>query len=386
MKKVYLDNAATTPVSESVIKEITDKLSNYYGNASTLYEIGRSSKSILEDVRIKLANSINAKENEIIFTSGGTESDNSAIIKTAETRQNYGKHIITTKIEHEAVLKPMKYLENHGYEVSYLDVDSNGNISIEDLKNNLREDTILVSIMMGNNEVGVQNPIHEIGELLKDHQAYFHTDAVQAYGLKDIDVNRDNIDLLSTSAHKINGPKMTGFLFKRETIKLNSFVLGGDQEQKRRAGTENIPSIAGFGVAVNSLTKDEKEKRITKYNSFREKILTELNNNNIEYEINGPKTEPRLEHILNIWIKGIPTDLLQMNLDLDGVAIAGGSACTAGSLEPSHVLSAMFPTNPNRVNESIRISFGSFTSEDDIDLFIERIVKVYNRLNKNRRD
>lgn len=385
MKKVYLDNAATTPVSEPVIKEITDKLSNYYGNASTLYEIGRASKSILEDVRIKVANSINAKENEIIFTSGGTESDNSAIIKTAETRADFGKHIITTKIEHEAALKPMQYLQRHGFEVTYLNVDQDGNIAIDELKDALRDDTILVSIMMGNNEVGIVNPIHEIGKLLKNHQAYFHTDAVQAYGLKNIDVNRDYIDLLSTSAHKINGPKMTGFLFKRESIKLDSFVLGGDQEQKRRAGTENIPNLAGFGIAIDNLTDSEKEERIKKFNSFREKILKELSRNDIEYEINGPKNNPRLEHILNLWIKKIPTDLLQMNLDLAGIAVSGGSACTAGSLEPSHVLSAMFPRNHERVNESIRISFGKFTTVGDIDLFIERFIKVYNRL-KNRRN
>ncbi len=261
VEPVYLDNAATTPMSAEVIAEMTDKMNNVWGNASTTYSFGRAAHTVMENARQTIADSINAASTEIMFTSGGSESDNTAIMQTAITRQNLGKHIITTAIEHQAILKPLQYLEKQGFEVTYLPVDENGNISLTDFKNALRDDTILVTIMMGNNEVGSRMPIHEIGDILKDHQAWFHTDAVQAYGLLDIDVKRDHIDMLSTSAHKINGPKMIGFLYRRNGISFPSFVKGGEQEDKRRAGTENIPAIAAFGTAVEVLNSAEKAAR-----------------------------------------------------------------------------------------------------------------------------
>ncbi|KRM12545.1 cysteine desulfurase family protein [Paucilactobacillus suebicus] len=380
MEQIYLDNAATTPMSEEVIAEMTDKMQNVFGNASTGYSFGRQAAMVMNEARHTIAQSINAHDNEIIFTSGGSESDNTAILQTAEARQGLGKHIITTAVEHEAVLKPLHYLENKGFDVTYLPVDEHGEISIDDFKNALRDDTILVSIMMGNNEVGSRMPIHEIGEILKDHQAWFHTDAVQTYGLLDIDVDADHIDMLSTSAHKINGPKMIGFLYRREGINFQSFVKGGDQETKRRAGTENVPAIAAFGKAVSVLTSDEKNHRQAKYFQFKQQISDGLKKNNIDFEVNGVVAPDRLNHVFNIWIKGISTYVIQTNLDLAGFAVSGGSACTAGNLEPSHVLTAMFGADSPRIGESIRISFGRYTTSDQITKFIDALAKIVARL------
>lgn len=384
MSEVYLDNAATTPISDEVLTELTDKYKNLFGNASTLYGLGRRTKAVLEDSRHVIAQSINADDDEIVFTSGGSESDNTAVIRTAEARKALGRHIITTAVEHEAILKPMHYLEQHGFRVTYLPVDENGQISMDDFNAALDDETILVSIMSVNNEVGSIMPIHEIGELLKDHQAWFHTDAVQAYGLTDIDVKRDHIDLLSTSAHKINGPKMMGFLYRKDGLKFTSFVLGGDQEEKRRAGTENVPGIAGFAAAVKTLTPTEKAKRETRFRDFKQQIVAGLKAHKVDFDVNGSLDDHSSPHVLNLWIKGISTYVMQNNLDLDGYAISGGSACTAGNLEPSHVLIAMYGKDNPRVSESIRVSFGRYTTEADVNGFIETTAKIVERLNKRR--
>lgn len=380
MNEIYLDNAATTPLSAEVLAEMTDKLQHVYGNASTLYGLGRESHTLLENSRHIIAQSINADDDEIIFTSGGTESDNTAVIQTAFARQSLGKHIITTAIEHEAILKPLHFLEEHGFEVTYLPVDETGNISMTDFKAALRDDTILVTIMTGNNEVGSHMPICEIGELLQDHQAWFHTDAVQAYGLLDIDVRRDHIDMLSTSAHKINGPKMVGFLYRRTGVNFPSYLKGGDQEEKRRAGTENVPAIAGFATAVSAITSAEKAHRQEKYMGFKKQIVTGLTDAGIAFEVNGSLDPDGLQHVFNIWIKGVSTYVMQTNLDLAGIAVSGGSACTAGSIEPSHVLIAMFGEDSPRIGESIRISFGRYTTSDEIQTLINNIVKIVKRL------
>ncbi|WP_283678871.1 cysteine desulfurase family protein [Lentilactobacillus sp. Marseille-Q4993] len=382
MEEIYLDNAATTRVSDEVYAEMMDKYKNVYGNASTLYGLGREAKQVMESARETIAKSINADPEEIIFTSGGSESDNTAIMQTALSRQDLGKHIITTAIEHEAVLQPMRALEKQGFEVTYLPVDENGYISMTDFKEALRDDTILVSIMMGNNEVGSVMPIHEIGEILKDHQAWFHTDAVQAYGLLDIDVQRDHIDLLSTSAHKINGPKMIGFLYKHQGVNFPSFVKGGQQEDKRRAGTENVPAIAGFGKAVETITSDEKHRRQEKYYGFKQYLIDQLKANNVDFEVNGLVAKDNLNHVFNIWLKGISTYVMQTNLDLAGIAVSGGSACTAGSIEPSHVLVAMYGEDSPRISESIRISFGRYTTKEDLDKLVDAIVKTIGRIKK----
>ncbi|MFD1455955.1 cysteine desulfurase family protein [Levilactobacillus lanxiensis] len=371
-------------MAPEVLNEMVDKMANVYGNASTLYGLGRQAHTVMENSRQVIAKSINAAhDEEIIFTSGGSESDNTAITQTALTRQSLGKHIITTEIEHEAVLRPLHALEEQGFDVTYLPVDEQGRISLDDFKAALRDDTILVTIMMGNNEVGSRMPIHEIGEILKDHQAWFHTDAVQAYGSLDIDVQRDHIDMLSTSAHKINGPKMIGFLYKREGVNFPSLIKGGDQEEKRRAGTENVPAIAGMAVAAKLLTPEVKAEKRARFHGFKQQVVDGLTKNGVDFAINGSLEGENLEHVLNIWIKGISTYVMQTNLDLAGIAVSGGSACTAGSIEPSHVLTAMFGADSPRIAESIRLSFGSQTTSDDIDAFIKNVSAIVKRLSKN---
>lgn len=379
-----MDNAATTPMTPAVIDEMTTQMKESWGNASTGYSYGREAKLVLENSRHVLAQSINADDNEIVLTSGGTEGDNTAIIQTAMTRQNLGKHIITTVIEHEAVLKPLHYLEEQGFEVTYLPVDEHGNISLDDFKAALRDDTILVTIMSGNNEVGSRMPIHEIGEILKDHQAWFHTDAVQTYGLLPIDVKRDHIDLLSTSAHKLNGPKMMGFLYRRDGINFPSYLKGGDQETKRRAGTENVPAVAAFAKAVTIDSPEEKQARRERFYHFKQKIVQGLTENGIDFAVNGEIKSDNLNQILNIWFKGISTYIMQTDLDLAGIAVSGGSACTAGSIEPSHVLTAMFGADSPRISESIRISFGALNTEEDVDKLIAAIVKIVNQLKQTK--
>lgn len=379
---VYLDNAATTPMAPSVINEMLDKMQNVYGNASSTHAAGREAHMILENARQTIAKSINALPEEIVFTSGGTESDNTAIMGTAIARQYLGKHIITTAIEHKAILQPLAWLEKQGFEVTYLPVDENGVISLTDFKAALRDDTILVTIMMGNNEVGSHMPIQAIGEILKDHQAWFHTDAVQTFGLLDIDVKVANIDMLSTSAHKINGPKQLGFLYRKTGLVFPSYLKGGDQEDKRRAGTENIPAIAGFAQAVAELTSTEKAKRQAKYYDFKKLVLDQLKQAGVEVAVNGSLTADGLQHVLNIWIKGVSTYVMQTNLDLAGIAISGGSACTAGSLEPSHVLTAMYGSTSPRISESIRLSFGRYTTSDDLNYFVDQVIKIVKRLHQ----
>lgn len=386
MSEIYLDNAATTPMAPEVLATMNKEMKESWGNASTGYSYGRHSKLVMENSRHLIAQSINADDNEIVFTSGGTESDNTAIIQTALTRQNLGKHIITTAIEHEAVLKPLHFLEEHGFEVTYLPVDEYGEISLDDFKKALRDDTILVTIMMGNNEVGSRMPIHEIGEILKDHQAWFHTDAVQTYGLLPIDVKRDHIDMLSTSAHKLNGPKMIGFLYRRDGISFPSFIKGGDQETKRRAGTENVPAIAAFAKAVELDSPEEKQKLRERYYHFKQKIVQGLRDHGVDFEVNGKIDPNGLNHVLNLWFKGISTYVMQTDLDLAGIAVSGGSACTAGSIEPSHVLTAMYGADSPRISESIRISFGKVNTEEDIDKLIATIVQTVDKLKQIKQD
>lgn len=377
MKHIYLDNAATTPMTAPVIETMIETMKNVFGNASSTHFYGRKARAVLDDSRHLIAKSINAKkDDQIVFTSGGTESDNTAIIETALARQNVGKHLITTAIEHEAVLKSMEYLETLGFEITYLSVDEKGMISLEDLKKALRPDTILVSIMMGNNEVGSYLPIHEIGEIVKETNAWFHTDAVQAYGLVEIDVQEDNIDLLSTSAHKLNGPKFLGFLYRSDKVIIPSLLKGGDQELKRRAGTENIPAIAAFAKAVSLVDTPEKERRQVKYYNFKQQLLNGLRKNGIDFAINGEVSKENLQHVINIWFKGCKRDALLTNLDLNGISASAGSACTAGSVEPSHVLTAMYGEDSPRIEESLRFSFGVENTAEDIDYLIQKLVKI----------
>ena len=382
MNNIYLDNAGTTPMDPAVIETMTEMMQNVFGNASATNSFGRKAHSILEQSRQKIATSINAKDpNEIIFTSGGTESDNTAIIQTALKRRDEGRHLITTMIEHEAVLKPMAYLEENGYEVTYLPVDENGVISLDELKQALRPDTILVSIMTGNNEVGSHMPITEIGAIVAKSNAWFHTDAVQAYGILDIDVKRDQIDLMSTSAHKLNGPKQMGFLYEREGLDLAPHLRGGDQEMKRRAGTENIPAIAAFAKAIE-LEQNARAELTARYQGFKRQLVDKLVENGVVVKVNGKMGADELPQIINLWFEGCPSDAMLTNLDLAGIAADAGSACTAGSLEPSHVLAAMYGKDQARVSQSLRFSFGRYNTAAEIDELVAQLTKISQRIKK----
>ncbi|WKB72063.1 cysteine desulfurase family protein [Ligilactobacillus animalis] len=382
MNNIYLDNAGTTPMDPAVIKTMTEMMNDVFGNASATNSFGRKAHSILEQSRQKIAASINAQDpNEIIFTSGGTESDNTAIIQTALKRKNEGRHLITTMIEHEAVLKPMAYLEENGYEVTYLPVDENGVISLDDLKQALRPDTILVSVMTGNNEVGSHMPITEIGAIVAKSNACFHTDAVQAYGILDIDVKRDQIDLMSTSAHKLNGPKQMGFLYERDGLDLAPHLMGGDQEMKRRAGTENIPAIAAFAKAVE-LEQNARAELTARYQGFKRQLVDKLAENGVDVKVNGKMGADELPQIINLWFEGCQNDAMLTNLDLAGIAAAAGSACTAGSLEPSHVLAAMYGKDQARVSQSLRFSFGKYNTAAEIDELVAQLTKISQRIKK----
>ncbi|MBP1045253.1 cysteine desulfurase [Enterococcus sp. BWM-S5] len=379
MKYIYLDHAATTPMHPDVIEEMTVVMNSIFGNPSSIHGVGREAHHKLETVRQVIADSLQVKPHEIIFTSGGTEGDNTAIIETTEMMKDQGKHIITTAVEHPAVLQPLHYLENKGYEVTYLPVDESGRVRLEDLSVALREDTILVSIIYGNSETGQLMPIKEIGELLKEHPAVFHTDAVQAFGSERIAPEEMGIDLLSASAHKINGPKGVGFLYKRDGLKFQPLLRGGEQEEKRRAGTENIPGIAGMGKAVELLTDEEKENHKIRNKGFEDIILNKLSEAGIDYQVNGDR-ENKLSHILNIWFKGVSSDLLLMHLDLNGAAVSIGSACTAGTVDPSHVLEAIYGKGHPAVKESLRISFGYGNTIEEIERFADLLIKTAQRL------
>lgn len=379
-KRIYLDHAATSPMHPEAAKAMSDALLHTYGNASSIHHIGRESRGYLDEARHTFAKSIGAKSSEIVLTSGGTESDNMAILKTAEVSQDKGKHIITTNVEHQAVMQPMTYLKAQGYDVTYLPVNEEGVITAEQVKEALREETILVSIMYGNNEVGSIMPVKEIGELLENHQAIFHTDAVQAYGSQDIEVNQLHVDLLSVSSHKINGPKGIGFLYVREGLSLPSLILGGEQETKRRAGTENIPAVIGFQKAVEKML-EEKEIRAAQYQGFKKRIAEGLKEKNVDVKVNG-KLESTLPHVLSLHLPGVSSEKLLIQLDLAGIALSAGSACTAGNIDPSHVLVAMFGEDAPEISETIRLSFGLGNTEDEIERTVDEITKAVRRLTK----
>ena len=380
MKTIYLDHAATSPMDHRVVDVMADIMKETYGNPSSIHSSGREARQKLDNARMIAAQSINAHFNEIIFTSGGTEADNLALSGTAHALKQKGRHIITSAIEHHAVLHTCGQLEKEGFEVTYLPVDENGSVSVKDVEAAFREDTILVSIMYGNNEVGSIQPISEIGELAKSRDVFFHTDAVQAFGVKKIDVQAENIDLLSVSAHKINGPKGTGFLYVRKDVPLEAKIFGGEQERKRRAGTENLPSLVGMAEAIR-LSQEKMDQKNAEYQQFKTKMIELLKEENIEFQLNGT-LEDSLPHILNLSFPGTDVESMLVNLDLAGIAVSSGSACTAGSIEPSHVLLAMFGKDSDRLRNSIRFSFGINNTEEDIIQAGREVVKVVNRLRK----
>ena len=352
MNRIYLDHAATSPMHPEVAETFSLALSTVYGNPSSMHSTGRIARKALDDARRVFARSIHANDPEIIFTSGGTEADNLAIFGTAAKKP--GGHIITSAVEHHAVLHACEKLERDGYSVTYLPVDENGLVRAEDVKNALRSDTILVTIMLGNNEVGTVQPIEEIGELLQGTDAVFHTDAVQAYGVLPIDVEKLHVDLLSVSAHKLNGPKGTGFLYQRKGVALSPLFYGGEQERKRRAGTENVPAITAFAKAVEIALSTMDEKTAL-YLTFKNSFKNVLMEQSIPFKENGAHSLP---HILNLSIPGVDIESFLVNLDIAGISASSGSACTAGSMDPSHVLVAMYGGEADELRNSIRFSFG----------------------------
>ena len=374
---IYLDNAATTPVRKEVLEAMLPYFREEYGNASSVYSLGRNSKKALEASRETIAACFGAKPEEIFFTSCGSESDNWALRGVAFANQNKGKHIITSSIEHHAILHTCSYLEKLGFEVTYLPVDKYGRVSLEDVKNAVREDTILISVMMANNEIGTIQPIKEIGAFAKEKGIIFHTDAVQAAGHIKIDVNDMNIDLMSVSGHKLGAQKGIGLMYIRKGTKIGNFMFGGAQEKNRRAGTENIPAIVGFAKAVEIAcgSVEEENARLT---ALRDKLIDGLLKEIPYSRLNGHRTE-RLPGNCNISFEFIEGESILMLLDMKGICASSGSACTSGSLDPSHVLLAT-GLKHEEAHGSIRFSLGYQNTEADVDAVLKELPHIVERL------
>lgn len=375
--RIYLDNAATTRTSQEVVDAMLPYFTENYGNPSSIYELGQRSKEAITTAREQIAQVLNGRPQDIYFTAGGTEADNWAIKTAFEAYREKGKHIITSKIEHHAVFHTCQYLEKQGAEVTYLDVDENGRISLEELQKAIRPDTILISIMFANNEIGTIQPVKEIGMIAREHDILFHTDAVQAFGQVPIDVEDMGIDMLSSSAHKINGPKGIGFLYIRKGVKIRSYMHGGAQERKRRAGTENVPAIVGYGVAAQLAARSmevrtAKEKELRDY--FIQRVLDE-----IPYvRLNGDPVK-RLPNNMNFSFRFIEGESLLIMLDMKGIAGSSGSACTSGSLDPSHVLLAI--GLPHEIaHGSLRLTLGEDITKADLDYTLDQIKEIVAKL------
>lgn len=376
-RMVYLDNAATTKVLPEVVEAMLPFYTEYYGNASAIYSLGAESKKALEQARRTIADVLGAKADEIYFTAGGSESDNWALKATAEFYKEKGKHIITTKIEHHAILHTCEWLERQGFEVTYLDVDEDGTVDPKAVEAAIRPDTILISVMFANNEIGTIEPIAEIGKIAHEHGVLFHTDAVQAFGQVPINVDEMNIDMLSSSGHKINGPKGIGLLYIRKGVKIRSFVHGGAQERKRRAGTENLPGIIGYGKAAEIAARTM-EERTRKEIGLRDYAIERLEKEIPYVKINGSRTN-RLPNNINVCFRFIEGESLLIMLDMKGICGSSGSACTSGSLDPSHVLLAI--GLPHEIaHGSLRLTLSAETTKEDIDYTIDNVKEIVTRL------
>lgn len=376
-KLIYLDNAATTAILPEVLDKMMPYLTEYYGNPSSVYGLAGVSKEAIDNSRKTIADFIGAKENEIYFTAGGSESDNWAIKSAARAKKAKGKHIITTKIEHHAVLHTCEFLEKNGYEVSYIDVDEDGVVKLDELKKAIRPDTILISVMFANNEIGTIQPIKEIGQIAKENGILFHTDAVQAFGHLRINVDELNIDMLSASGHKFHGPKGTGIMYIRNSVKLEPLIHGGAQERKRRAGTHNVPGIVGMGAAIELADKNleaNAEKEIAIRDHLIERVMKEIPH----VKLNGHKTN-RLPNNANFSFSFIEGESMLMMLDAKGICCSSGSACTSGSLDPSHVLLAI--GLPHEIaHGSLRVSMSEETTMEDIDYLVDNLKAIVERL------
>lgn len=374
---IYLDNAATTKVRKEVLDEMLPYFSEYFTNPSSIYSPSRMVSKKVEEARSVIASTIGASKDEIYFTSGGSESDNWAIKKIMIGRMNKGKHLITTKVEHHAILESAKYLEDLGFEVTYLNVDKDGLISLEELENAIRPDTIMVSVMAANNEIGTVMPLKEIGEICKKHGVIFHTDAVQAYGNEKIDVNEMNIDLMSTSAHKIEGPKGIGFLYVRKGVMIKPLINGGSQEKGKRAGTTNAASIVGFAKAA--LIKFNEMEENNKYVlSLREHLIDRVLNE-IPYSILNGSRDKRLANNANFSFRFIEGEGMLLKLDAKGICASSGSACTSGSLDPSHVLLAI--GLPHEIaHGSLRITLNHSNTLEEVDYTVDTLKEIISDL------
>ena len=377
MKNVYMDYSATTYVKPEVLEEMMPYFTEKFGNPSSFYGISRETKRAIDTAREKVAKGLNCLPDEVYFTGGGSEADNWAIKGIASAHKNKGNHIITTKIEHHAVLHTCQYLEKNGFEVTYLDVDSEGFINLDDLKNAITDKTILVSIMFANNEIGTIQPVKEIGEICKEKKVFFHTDAVQAVGNVPIDVKEMNIDMLSLAGHKIYGPKGIGVLYIKKGIKIDNLIHGGAQEKNRRAGTENIAGIVGLGKAMELATCNI-EEHMEKMTALRDRLIDGLLK--IQYtNLNGPRGEKRLPGNVNVRFRFIEGESILLSLDFKGVCASSGSACTSGSLDPSHVLLAIGLPH-ELAHGSLRLTLGAGSTEEDVDYVLEVTPPIIERL------
>jgi len=374
---VYLDNAATTKVRPEVVEAMLPYFTEIYGNASAVYDFGQKCKQAIEDARETIGSSIGTKASNIYFTAGGSESDNWALKGVAEAYKDKGKHIITTKIEHHAILHTCAYLEQQGYEVTYLDVDADGLVSPEDVKKAIRPDTILISVMFANNEIGTIEPIEEIGAIAHEHGILFHTDAVQAYAQVPIDVEKMHIDLLSASGHKLNGPKGIGFLYIRQGLKLKSFIHGGAQERKRRAGTENVPGVVGLGKAVE-IAMATMDERIKKESELRDYLIARIEDEIPFAKLNGHRVK-RLPNNINFCFRFIEGESMLIMLDMAGICGSSGSACTSGSLDPSHVLLAI--GLPHEIaHGSLRLTLSDEITKEQLDYVVDHLKEIVAKL------
>lgn len=374
---IYLDNAATTKVNKKVLESMMPYFSEIYCNPSAAYSFATKGRIAIEEARNYAAKLIGASDMEIYFTSGGSESDNWAIKAVAESFSDKGKHIITTKIEHHAVLHTCEYLERHGFGITYLNVDSDGKVRLDELKKSIREDTILISVMTANNEIGTIQPVAEIGKIAHEKGILFHTDAVQAYGHIPINVDEMNIDLLSASGHKFNGPKGVGIMYIRKGVKIRSFIHGGSQERGRRAGTYNVPGIAGLGTAAklameNMAKRAEKEKELRDY--FIDRISAE-----IPYTVLNGHREDRLPNNINFCFRFVEGESVLIMLDQAGICASSGSACTSGAIDPSHVLRAI-GLSDEMAHESLRLTLSYENTKEEIDTVVGELKRIVERL------
>lgn len=376
-KFLYLDNAATTKTAPEVLEAMLPYFTEKFGNPSSVYTFAAGNKEVVDVQRDRIAATLGAKSNEIYFTAGGSEADNWALKATADAYRDKGIHIITTKIEHHAILHTAQYLEKNGYEVTYLDVDEDGKVRLEDLKKAIRPETILISVMFANNEIGTIEPIKEIGQIAHEHGILFHTDAVQAYGQLPINVDECHIDMLSASGHKLNGPKGIGFLYIRKGVKIRSFIHGGAQERKRRAGTENVPGIVGIGTAAKRAA-DTREERTASEVEVRDYLIDRVLKEIPYSRLNGHRTD-RLPNNANFSFRFIEGESLLIMLDGKGICASSGSACTSGSLDPSHVLLAI--GLPHEIaHGSLRLTINEEITKEDIDYVVENLKAIIERL------